>query len=99
MLRRNPPLQVVQLVATSAHDPDRGPAVWMRAQEARERLLQDGELVWVATPRRKELATLIVDDSIRRGTVVLRDIVGASPSEIVTVTKPEFDTPVRRDLA
>ncbi|HET7583521.1 MAG TPA: molybdopterin dinucleotide binding domain-containing protein [Gemmatimonadaceae bacterium] len=95
----NPPLQVIQLIATSAADAERGPAVWMRSEEAYLRLLQDGELVWVQTPRRKELARLIVDDSIRRGTVVLRDIVGAGPSEIVTVTKPDLDNPPRRDLA
>ena len=87
----NPPLQVERLIATRRGDPERGPAVWMNSREASLRLLLDGELAWVYGPRRHELATVHVDDGIRRGMVVLRDVAGASPSEIVRVIKPDLD--------
>jgi hypothetical protein len=62
--------------------------------EARIRLLEEGELVWVSGPRRNELAILEIDDSIGAGHAVLRDIAGVTVSESVTVTKPDTDTPV-----
>lgn len=65
--------------------------VWMHPEDARSRLLVDGELAWVYGPRRHELATVRVDPEQRVGDVVLRDIVGASPSEIVRVIKPDLD--------
>ena len=34
------------------------------------RLLSDGELVWVHGPRRQELATVRIDDTLPRGDVV-----------------------------
>jgi hypothetical protein len=34
-----------------------------------------------------------VDDTLRRGDVVVRDIAGVSPSEIVYVIKPDLDAP------
>jgi hypothetical protein len=89
--RFNPPLQVVAYIATRKGDPDRGPLVRMRADEARLRLLQDGELVWVHGPRRHELAPLEIDDSIPRGGAVVRDIAGVAVSEIIRVTKPDLD--------
>lgn len=92
----NPPLQVERLIATRRGDPERGPAVWMNAQDAAMRLLLDGELAWVYGPRRHELATVHVDDSVRRGMVILRDVAGASPSEIVRVIKPDLDSPEDR---
>lgn len=92
----NPPLQVERLIATRRGDPERGPAVWMNAREAAMRLLLDGELAWVYGPRRHELATVHVDDSVRRGMVILRDVAGASPSEIVRVIKPDLDSPEDR---
>jgi anaerobic selenocysteine-containing dehydrogenase len=92
----NRPLRVAQLVATSAKDSDRGPAVFMHPENARERLLIDGELAWVYGPRRHELATVHVDDGVPFGDVVLRDVVGASPSEVVRVIKPDLDSPGRR---
>ena len=95
--QHNPPLRVIQLVATRSGDPERGPLVRMRKEEADYRLLTDGELVWVYGPRRHELATLQIDDSVPRGEVVLRDIVGASPSEVVRVVKPDTDTSPRRE--
>jgi hypothetical protein len=91
----SPPLQVVRLVATRSGDRERGPAVWLRADDASLRLVTDGELAWVYGPRRHELATVHIDDSLKRGTVVLRDVVGASPSETVRVVKPDLDTPSR----
>lgn len=95
----NPPLRVVRLIATRIGDAERGPMIWMRSDDAAHRLLVDGELVWVYGPRRHELATLRVDDSLPRGDVVLRDIAGASPSEVVRVTKPDLDTQRRGTLA
>ncbi len=95
----NPPLRVVRLIATRSGDAERGPMIWMRGDDAAHRMLVDGELVWVYGPRRHELATLRVDDSLPRGDVVLRDIAGASPSEVVRVIKPDLDTRRRGTLA
>lgn len=72
--------------------------IWMRQDDAALRLIMDGELVWVYGPRRHELATVRIDNSLPRGDVVLRDIVGASPSEIVKVVKLDTDTPPRRGV-
>jgi hypothetical protein len=82
-LRTNPPLQVVGFVATRRGDADRGPQARVRHDEAATRLLDDGVLVWVQGPRRSELATLLIDDAVPRGGVVLRDIAGVTVSEIV----------------
>jgi|SRR5271155_2021082 hypothetical protein len=92
----NPPLRVLALVATKRGDPERGPEVRVQGAEAAFRLMQDGELVWVVGPRRQEIATLRVDDTLPRGEVILRDIVGASPSEIVRLRKVDTDTPPSR---
>jgi anaerobic selenocysteine-containing dehydrogenase len=92
----NKPLRVASLIATSAKDPERGPMVVMNPNDARARLLTDGELAWVYGPRRHELATVRIDENARLGDVVLRDIVGASPSEIVRVVKPDLDSRGRR---
>lgn len=64
--------------------------------EAKARLLVDGELAWVYGPRRQELATVVVDESVKRGDVVLRDIAGVAPSELVRVVKPDLDSHTRR---
>jgi anaerobic selenocysteine-containing dehydrogenase len=88
----------VRLIATRRDDVERGPMIWMRQEDASERVLTDGELVWVYGPRRHELATLHIDNSLARGDVVLRDIVGASPSEIVKIVKIDTDTPPRRGI-
>lgn len=85
------PLRVAQLIATRADDATRGPAVFMNPDDARARLLDDGELAWVYGPRRHELAAVHLDESVPKGDVVLRDVVGASPSEIVRVIKPDLD--------
>lgn len=94
----NAPLRVIRLIATRSGDADRGSAIWMHPDDARRRLMLDGELVWVHGPRRHELATLNYDDEMPRGDVVLRDIAGASPSEIVTVVKVDTDSPPRRGM-
>ena len=92
----NRPLRVARLVATSVRDAERGPMVFMHPENARERLLIDGELAWVYGPRRHELATVRVDEAVPLGDVVLRDVAGASPSEIVRVIKPDLDSRGRR---
>jgi anaerobic selenocysteine-containing dehydrogenase len=92
----NRPLRVARFIATSARDTDRGPMVFMHPENARERLLMDGELAWVYGPRRHDLATVRVNEEVALGDVVLRDVVGASPSEIVRVIKPDLDSRGRR---
>ena len=96
---RNKPLRVVKLIATRKGDAERGPAVFMFPQDAADRLLNEGELAWVYGPRRHELATVILDPAMRSGDVVLRDVVGSSPSEVVRVIKPDLDNRERRILA
>jgi anaerobic selenocysteine-containing dehydrogenase len=91
----SPPLRVMNFISTRRGDADRGPEVRMRADEAAIRVLVDGELVRVETPRRQEIAALRVDNDIPRGEVVVRDIAGVSPSEIVRVRKIDLDSPPR----
>ncbi len=91
----SPPLRVGGFIATKRGDPERGPQVRMRSDEASLRLLVNGELVRVIGPRRQELATFAVDDSIPRGEVLVRDIAGLAPSEVVRVRKVELDIPPR----
>ncbi len=86
----SPPLQVVGLIATKKGDPERGPLVRMRPDDALERLIEDGEVAWVYGPRRNELATIVIDPAVPRGGVVLRDVTGAAPSEIVRIIKVEL---------
>ena len=93
---RDRPLRVLRLIATRASDASRGPMVHMHPDNARERLLIDGELAWVYGPRRHELATVRIDEDVPLGDVVLRDVIGASPSEIVRVIKPDLDNRGRR---
>lgn len=92
-------LRVSELIATRASDDERGPAVYLNPADARSRLLNEGELAWVYGPRRHELATVVLDDELRVGDVVLRDLVGSAPSEFVRVIKPDLDTRGRRALA
>ena len=94
----NPPLQVVGFVGTRRGDPDRGPQVRLRYDEAALRMLSNGEMAWIQGPRRQELATVIIDDTVPKGGVIVRDIAGLVVSEIVTLRKPDLDTPPRRDL-
>lgn len=96
---RNKPLRVSGLIATKSGDAGRGPAVFMHVTDARNRLLNEGELAWVYGPRRHELATVYIDDELPVGDVVLRDTLAGSPSEIVRVIKPDLDTRSRRVFA
>ncbi len=88
-----PPLQVVGFIGTKRGDPDRGPLIRMRSDDAIVRLLTDGELVRVMGPRRSEYAVLVLDDTLPRGGVVVRDMAGVTVTEIVRVTKADFDSP------
>jgi hypothetical protein len=87
----NPPLQVVGYIATRSGDEDRGPQIRLNAEEARFRLILDGELVWIYGPRRHELAPVMIDDDVPRGGVVVRDIAGVTVTEIVRLVKPNLD--------
>jgi anaerobic selenocysteine-containing dehydrogenase len=86
-------LRVAHFLATRVSDADRGPQIRMNANEAAVRMLTEGELVVIEGPRRQQLATLVVDDALPRGDVILRDVAGVSPSEIVYVIKPDLDAP------
>jgi anaerobic selenocysteine-containing dehydrogenase len=86
-----PWLLVTDYISTRSGDAERGPLVRLHPTEARKRLLEDGELVWVYGPRRHELAVLVVDDTVSPGNVVARDILGFAPAEIVRVVKHDFD--------
>src|SRR5687767_12846883 len=87
----NPPLQVVGFIATKSGDPDRGPLIRLASDEARLRMILDGELVWIHGPRRHELAPVVIDDTVPRGGVVVRDIAGLTVTEIVRLVKPNLD--------
>src|SRR5947209_10435902 len=95
----NRPLRVVKLIATRQSDVERGPMVIMSESDAKMRLLTDGELAWVYGPKRHELAAVRIDPGARQGDVVLRDVFGAQPSEIVRVVKPDLDSRGRRPTA
>ena len=95
----NPPLQVVGFIGTRIGDPQRGPQVRLRGEEAALRMLSDGEMAWIQGPRRQELVPVVIDDSVPKGGVVVRDVSGVTVSEIVTLRKPDLDTPPRRNLA
>ncbi len=87
------PLRVENFIATRVSDPERGPQVRLQSTAAKERMLVDGELAIVDTPRGQQLATVVVDDAVPRGGVIVRDLGGVAPSEIVYVTKPDLDAP------
>lgn len=93
---RNRPLLVARFIATRRGDPDRGPQVRIHPEDARPRLLAEGELAWVQGPRRQELATVVYAEAVRKGEVELRDVAGVALSELVRVVKPELDSHTRR---
>ena len=90
----NPPLQVVGFVGTRVSDAERGPLILLNTEEARQRMINDGELVWVYGPRRHDLTPVRIDDSVPRGGVIARDIAGLAPTEIVRLIKVDTDRPV-----
>jgi len=85
------PLRVEGFIATRPGDVERGPQVRLRPDDARVRLMDDGELVLIEGPRGQQLATLVLDERVPRGGVIVRDVAGVAPSEIVHVIKPDFD--------
>jgi anaerobic selenocysteine-containing dehydrogenase len=91
MARAFLPLQVVGFIATRRSDPERGPLVRIRPDDARRRLIDDGELVWVYGPRRHELAPVVYDEELPKGGVVVRDIAGVAITEIVRLVKMDID--------
>jgi hypothetical protein len=93
-----PPLRVAGFIATRSGDPERGPMIRMRAEEAKLRLLEDGELAWVHGPRRNELAVVVVDDTVPPGGVIARDIAGITIIDSVRVTKPDLDSRRNRQV-
>ena len=95
---RNRVLRVASLLGTRMSDAERGPQIRMHPEDARARLLVEGELAWIYGPRRQELAAVVVDDTLKRGDVGLRDVAGASPSELIRVVKPDLDSHTRRGL-
>ncbi|MBX9928829.1 MAG: hypothetical protein K2X99_07940 [Gemmatimonadaceae bacterium] len=94
MGRTHPPLQVVGFIGTKRGDAERGPAIWLRTDDARMRLLDEGELVWVYGPRRHDLAPVHFNDELPRGSVVVRDLAGVALTEIVRLVKLDVDRPV-----
>lgn len=90
----NPPLQVVGFIATRRGDAERGPAIRVRSDDAFMREVRDGELVWIYGPRRHDLAQVIIDDTLPKGGVVVRDVAGLAPTEIVRLVRPEVERPM-----
>lgn len=90
-MRAFQPLQVVGFIATRKTDAERGPLVRIKPEDARMRLIADGELVWVYGPRRHELAPVVYDDTLPRGGVVVRDLGGLAVTEIVKLVKMDVD--------
>ncbi len=85
------PLQVVGYIATRRDDAERGPLIRVRPDDARMRLIEDGELVWVYGPRRHELAPAVYDGTLPKGGVVVRDLAGVAITEIVRLVKMDVD--------
>jgi anaerobic selenocysteine-containing dehydrogenase len=87
MARGFPPLQVVGFIATRRGDAERGPLLLIHPADAEQRLITDGELVWVYGPRRHELAPVVFDETLPRAGVVVRDLAGLAVTEIVRLVK------------
>ena len=85
------PLQIVGYIATRRDDAERGPLIRLRPDDARMRLIEDGELVWVYGPRRHELAPAVYDEALPKGGVVVRDLAGVAVTEIVRLVKMDID--------
>ena len=85
------PLQIVGYISTRRGDPERGPEVRIRGDEAQKRLVVHGELVWIIGAQSRALAPLIIDETIPRGGVVARDIPGIVLTDIVRILKVDLD--------
>ncbi len=85
------PLQVVGFIATRKSDAERGPQVRIGPDDARIRLIADGELVWVYGPRRHELAPVVYDTAMPKGGIVVRDLAGIAVTEIVRLVKMDVE--------
>ncbi len=81
------PVQVVGYIATKKGDAERGPQVRVNPEDARKRLIEDNELVWVYGPRRHELAPVVYDPSMPQGGIVVRDLAGVAITELVRLVK------------
>ncbi len=90
----NPPLQVVGFIATKRGDAERGPAVRLRPDDATLRGVADGDLVWIYGPRRHDLATALIDESLPRGGVVVRDVAGLAPTEVIRLVRLDAERPL-----
>jgi hypothetical protein len=92
----------MRFVATRRGDPERGPQVRLNTEEARIRLVEPGALIWVYGPRRHDLAEVVIDDTVPKGGVIVRDIAGLAVAEIVrlvrtdTADRPILQTPKLR---
>jgi anaerobic selenocysteine-containing dehydrogenase len=91
MSRAFAPLQVVRFVATRRGDAERGPLVRIHPEDARRRLIDDGELVWVYGPRRHELSPVVYDETLPKGGIAARDLAGIAITEIVRLVKMDVD--------
>ena len=87
MARGFPPLQVGAFLATRRGDAERGPLLRVHPIDAEQRLIHEGELVWVYGPRRHELAPVVFDDTLPRGFVAVRDLAGLAVTETVRLVK------------
>lgn len=87
------PLQVIGFIATKKGDTERGPMVRLRPEDALIRLLMPGELVRVISDRRSELAELQVDEEVPKGGAILRDVAGATVTEIIRVVRLDLEAP------
>ena len=81
------PMQVVAFIATRRGDAERGPLVRIHPDDARLRLIEDGELVWVYGPRRHELSPVVYDPTMPKGGIVVRDLAGVAITELVRLVK------------
>src|SRR5690606_13964063 len=91
LMRAFQPLQVVGYVASRRGDAERGPLVRVRPEDARMRLIDNGDLVWVYGPRRHELAPVVYDESLPKGGIFVRDLAGVAITEIVKLVKMDVD--------
>ena len=94
MTGTNPPLQVVGFVGSRHGDAERGPAIRLRPDDARMRGIENGDLVWIYGPRRHDLAAVMLDDALPRGGVVVRDVAGLAPTEIIRLVRVDAERPV-----